>query len=202
MSFIACDWTKYFTDRQPEVIFDVGSYDGADSIMFKRQWPMSSVFSFEAEIGNYNRFHDQCAINGVTYMHFVVSDVDGVMPFRASVGKYPYSGSIIEPDPEVFRRYPLMQFGPPVEVKSVTINTFCQVAGVKRIDILHMDVQGAEARVVSGFGGIRPYLVFAEMCAFEEYKSGMTPQKFKGIMAGLGYTIAEDLESDVLFKLG
>ena len=46
-SLFNLDWLKFLIES-PKTIFDVGCYDGGDSIRFKQEFPISEVYSFEA----------------------------------------------------------------------------------------------------------------------------------------------------------
>ena len=70
---------------------------------------------------------------------------------------------------------------------------------IKKIDYMHIDVQGAEYKVVVGLGDLRPTYIFAETCEFETYDTGVTLSDFDELMKEKGYKIIQRHDYDTLY---
>jgi FkbM family methyltransferase len=137
--------------RPGMVAFDVGANYGLYSLLFAKSVGEGSVFAFEPEPWNFERLTRNIALN----------DASAVTPIRAAV---------FRTDGEVqLNVYPREQHGwhtlgrPAMEldgkpcrpeatvgVPAVTLDTFCGEHGIARIDLLKIDVEGAELDVLRG----------------------------------------------------
>ncbi|GEM_PF-1679567 len=74
------------------------------------------------------------------------------------VTKYPGCSSLYPPSEEYIKRFSgnseLIELKSTVDLSTTTLEKFCQAEDVKEIDFLHLDVQGAEMKVLEGAGGI------------------------------------------------
>jgi FkbM family methyltransferase len=199
MAFEDVRWDDYFRSS-PSVILDVGAWNAHDAIAFKRKYPPASVYAFEAGIDNYNKCRIACRRAGVLLINAAVCDRDGEVSFVETAENHSSSGSLLKPTELCKQRYPFIIFKDPEMVNAVRVDSFCSLNKIAAVDLLHMDVQGSEKRVIEGIGPIRPYLIFAETCAFDEYESGTTKAEFDKMLNGLGYEIAAEHPHDTLYR--
>jgi FkbM family methyltransferase len=89
----------------------------------------------------------------------------------------------------------------PETVNALTISDYCYEKGIKRVDLIHMDVQGAEHLVIKGLGQYRPEVVFMETCEYAFYKGAGSFEELREYMECLGYILVERLDMDSLFIL-
>src|SRR5215831_5120743 len=68
----------------PKVIFDVGSYDGGDSIRFKHRFPDARVIAFEADPERYAVVSANVAPFGIACVNAAVCDRDEPVPWYSS----------------------------------------------------------------------------------------------------------------------
>lgn len=85
--------------------------------------------------------------------------------------------------------------GVPVErvvVPLTTLDAFCARRGIDRIDVVKMDVQGAEVAVFHGMRRTvercRPQWMFLEFAPADLRGAGTSPEEFWGVLQGYGYT--------------
>jgi len=93
------------------------------------------------------------------------------------------SGSILEPS-ELTVKDAQTEFTPE-RVKCMTIESFCELNGIDRIDCIHIDAQGAELRILSKLGKFRPDCVFAEVCNAEAYKGAFEVSELDSYMESI-----------------
>lgn len=192
------EWlSQHFPTQPPRVIFDVGAYDAHDAAWFHRMTG-ALVVAFEASRRN---FFERCLYQcrDLRLIHAAVSDENGLATFHDSAGDYQGSGSLLPPVPDLPMSYPGMQFLEPYAVPTVRLDTFVERTQLVP-DLLHIDAQGAEMKVLRGLGeAVRPKLIFLETSACGEYQG--TPSKADLIVftLNLGYRLQAELPSDALF---
>jgi len=143
---------------QPEVIVDCGACDGLDSIIYARMFPKSTVYAIEARSDNF----DEIVVNmrlfncqNIVPVKACLSDKEGVSDFYHSYGESENkkdwetgnkSSSILKPTGHL-TAHRWCQFQP------FTIPTYrFDKLNITHVDFLHLDVQGAELKVLEGFG--------------------------------------------------
>ena len=140
---------------QPLVLADVGVRWG-----FEPRWtalaPAARLIGFDADA-------DECAalrrrhagLPRVEFAPVALSDRAGTQTLH--VTREPAASSLLEPDPDVLRRRRGMRAMRPagtVEVETETLDAWARRSGVDRIDVLKLDVQGAELAVLRGAGAL------------------------------------------------
>jgi FkbM family methyltransferase len=156
---------KIFKTDEALTIFDVGSCEGEDAIRYAHMFPNALVYAFEPLPQNLLRMEKQVALFNLADRIFVqpvaISDAVGESQFYVSSGTPPElanstewdygnkSSSLLEPD-EVLTYYPWLLFNQTIVVKTNTIKRFCSAHNIRTIDLMHIDVQGAELNVLTG----------------------------------------------------
>ena len=190
----------------PKVIFDVGAYDGGDSIRFKYRFPDARVVAFEADPERHRIVAENVAPFGIASVNAAVCDRDAPVPwYRSHDGRFNDAaagsqGSLYRHSPAYARRFDFVrQSATPISVEGVRIDTFCDRAGIGEIDVAHMDVEGAEHDVVAGFGRILPKLVYAETAPFDAWIGARQPRELHLKLLSMGYLLAAELINDRLY---
>jgi len=117
----------------PRVIFDLGANVGFASLFFSRRYPEARIFAVEADPLTYVRLvRNLACLPHVTTLHRAVAGSDGPMRFYPSVESI---GSSLKAT---------HGSGTAIEVPGVSIDSLMREAGVDRIDLLKMDIEGAE----------------------------------------------------------
>ena len=176
MSAFNFEWVEQYLHRDPALIIDAGCYDCADTIAFKLRWPGARVMAFEACPENYchtlNRLAAMEDRPQIELFHAALCDRDGEIGFFSNAdakmpGGFGQSGSVLTPTPAIDNKWRggmgHITFKPERLVPASRLDTFCAAHHLTEIDLLHMDVQGAESRVLDGLGSLRPALIFLEI---------------------------------------
>jgi FkbM family methyltransferase len=134
---------SYLDVSDINVVFEIGSLDGNDSIFFKEQFPNADVYAIEGLTENYEKYMK--GLTTITPINVVVADYDGNINYHKKeingihgirnrgdeYGKTVLEGVICK-----------------------RMDTLCGELGVTAIDMVKIDVEGATQEILTGFGNI------------------------------------------------
>ncbi len=177
------------------MIFDVGANVGQSIAHFRETWPTSRIHSFEPNPSTYQRLQSTWGrCDGVTIQQLALSDHAGAVSFHAT--RVPEVASLLPPTKRLQQISTEHKYDfELVTVQADMLDSYCQDHDVRVIDILKIDVQGAELGVLKGAhsllkqGAIR--FIYLET-TFAECYDGQTD--FADLLsfmksAGDGYTL-------------
>jgi len=131
-----------YTPRAGDVVFDIGAGIGAETLLFSRLVGGSGrVVCVEAHPRTYKRLVDLCNVNGlgnVTPLQVAVSDSDGAVVI-SDLERH-LQNTVLKPE------------GGGIEVPARRIDTIAAELGITRIDLLKMNIEGAERLAIRGVG--------------------------------------------------
>ena len=129
---------EYQPGDDPEVIFDVGANVGFATLFFSRCHPTAHIVAVEADPRTYPRLlHNVRELPNVTTVHRAVAGHDGSATF------YPSSSSIGSSLTRIDGNVPA------VVVPASRLDTLMNELGIGRIDLLKIDIEGAEFDVLA-----------------------------------------------------
>lgn len=211
MTAFKFSWVEEYLQRAPTVIIDAGCYDAGDTIAFKEMWPEARVIGFEACPDNYNRIvRTGAATSGdVEVYHVAVCDHGNGVLFNSNsdtnqTGHFGQTGSILPFAQKLIDTWPSITVRPPRKVGSVRLDAFCQARGIEDIDLLHMDVQGAEYFALLGLGEMRPKMIYLEIDETAEtgrYVGAIPENDIRDWFNQAGYNRVWDSKADALYVL-
>jgi FkbM family methyltransferase len=184
------------------IVFDIGAADLNDTRRIKANLTSAAFYAFECA-STWEAHNKQVAVeHGINYYHVAMSDTIGTLTFYPSAvldgQEWPWSGSVCEPGPNLLNER--WKWSNSYTVPSTTLAAFCTEHRVSP-DFIHIDVQGAEYKVFSAIGNLRPNIIWAEISEFHMYKTGTTYNKFRSLMESLGYTERFKDSCDALYVL-
>jgi len=195
----------------PKVIFDFGCHDGGDSIRFKREFPNCNVYAFEPDPDCFAQCKDLLARYNVVLNQNAIGDQVGTREFYPSKdnkydnGTRSAQGSFYKHSKWYREFFTFVnQSQQPIVVNMTTLQKFCGDNNITDIDLLQIDVEGAEHEVISGMGTLRPKLLFLET----GYSGGDNAVGFDGgtynptlftFLESLDYVLLGDYISDRLY---
>jgi FkbM family methyltransferase len=193
-------WLRKYLTSKPNIIFDIGAYDAADSIRIKKKIPKADIYAFEASPRNYK---EKVAVNAekfkIRHYNLALSDKNEIIDFYDSYGVSDGSGSILSPTDMMSLHHPGLYFNKPIEVRSITIDDFCKQDSIHIIDLIHMDVQGAEHLVLSGMNRVQARMIFLEVCAGDIYRGAYSREQLNILLTNRGYVLVKRLLYDDLY---
>lgn len=185
-------------------VFDVGAHVGKFTLLFMRcVGQEGQVHAFEASQSTFTKltkaFQSESNPNFILN-HKAVADKEGCLKIHVYDEKHSSWNSIAN--------RPLSKYGINVqpshieEVESVTIDGYCQRHNISKIDLLKIDVEGAEYQVLLG---ARHMLESQRIgcCVFEfgatTFDMGNDPNKIEAYVEHMGYEIRNVVKGEPIF---
>lgn len=153
-------YRKLLRAFKPEVVFDIGSCDGSESIKSAQILPESRVVAFEANPINFNQILNNSDIKkyNVSVYNLAIQNNDGEVSFNiidSDVVKNRGSSSLLN-KPNFPSR--------PVKVKGSRLDSFVERHFSESKSLaLWIDVEGAGYQVLQGFDSIREQIIFFQI---------------------------------------
>lgn len=185
----------------PAVIVELGAFDGGDAWRFHRKFPKARMVTVEADPVRIGIVRDTLADTDVEVFNFAACDNDGPIDWYAAEieGATNAQGSIFQHTEAYRERFPFVQQQDAIQVPGKRFDTFCAEAGIDRIDLLHMDIEGAEIMVLRTLGAVRPKLIYLEWRegSFVGHEGGDSTAQ---LLEKMGYDLVADLGDDRLYR--
>jgi len=204
---------RIFPRGQAIVIFDIGACEAEDSIRYARAFPNAMVYAFEPLPANQSLAAENLRTfeaRNVELVPLALSDRTGRASFHISSGRPPdlFSGedwnygnksSSLLPPAGCSPMYGWLTFEETVEVDCETLESFCTRRALRRVDFIHMDVQGAEALVVEGAGELLRDVtaIWLEVAERELYRGQKLRWEIERMMLRRGFILAKRLQHGV-----
>ena len=140
---------RIFDTRAKLTIVDVGVHLGHSSQEYLDTFPNCSVFGFEPEDGNFEKAAAYLASYGDRMKLLKVGLSDSIGQSILQVNSHDGTHSLLEIGQQRYwEGYAETVRRNPIDV--VTLDHFCEIHNIQTVDILKMDIQGAELRALKG----------------------------------------------------
>jgi len=207
-SEIAKQLKRFFAQDDNLVILDIGACEALDAIRYSNMFPNARVFAFEplpanitkikANLKKYDKANIvviQEAMNNTqgTATFFVSSGHPDNLPKSDSWDYGNKSSSLLAPH-ETKEAHPWLKFEEEIEVPTNTLENICKQFQIESIDLIHMDVQGAELMVLEGAKELLDQikLIWLEVEAVELYKGQPIKSDVETFMHAHGFKLLKD----------
>lgn len=198
-----------FGTEYPLIIFDIGACEGEDSIRYSKKYPNTTIYSFEPVPENFKKLQvniEKYECKNVIPFRQALSDSNGHTSFHVSEGvpegkqnskDWTYgnkSSSILPPSDEMGQYYSWLSFNKKIEVETKRLDSFCKENNIPRIDIIHMDVQGAELMVLKGAGKMikKVKMIWMEVEKVELYQNQPLKNEVENYMKKKKFSLIKD----------
>ena len=170
--------------RPGDVVLDIGANIGYFTLIFaKGVGPAGRVFAFEPEPGNFALLEENVAANGyrnVALARLAVSDRAGRARLYLDAGN---AGDC--------RVYDSHDHRPSVDVETVRLDD--HLVRLDRVDLIKMDIQGAEPAALRGMRGLlernRKVKLVLEFWPYGLQLFGADPREFLGTLCEAGFAL-------------
>lgn len=204
------EWLKHLGN--PKVIVEFGSYDGGDGAFYKQMFPDARVISIEASPSRSAAIASYAGKLGIEFYECAISNYTGEIDFYEVYDpnvldcpdKTGSSGSINKRTDLYKSTFSHLVEKKPVQIISMRFDDFCEaVLDTSEVDFVHIDVEGAEHKVLEGMGELRPKVMWLERYLGKEYygPDAYSVGDIEKICESMGYSIVESTPSDILVKL-
>ena len=186
----------------PQVIVDLGSFDGGDAYRMHHAFPAARVITVEADPDRIDIVRASLDGSGVEIHNFAACDQNGPVEWYTATinGETNAQGSLFQHSDEYQKRFEFVkQADAPIRVDGKRFDTFCADADVTDIDLLHMDIEGAELSVLRSIGDARPTLIYLEWRE-NSFRDHDGTDSAATLLRDLGYTLLADLGDDRLYR--
>lgn len=192
------------------VVLDLGAHDGSDSEELALLFPGGHVWAFEAQSDLYGKLRRRLEnYPNATAIHAAVNDTNGVVTFHQSSGGSFGSGSILVPTGHL-DSHPTVVFQSRDRelVPALSLKSFLSEAEVPKVDLIWMDLQGAELLALRGLGNFlaNVSVIYTEVSSIPLYKGASTYAQLQSFLSGFGFKVQREFiphgwtgEGNVLF---
>lgn len=192
-------------------VFDVGAHVGQTAARFVAAFPRAHVYSFEPDPHSFAQLRTLTdTARRIDAVNAAVGDTDGEATLF--VNKFDQTNSLLKVAPDA-HQYLLDKAGltlqSEVKVPVLTLDRFCADRGIDRIDVLKLDAQGYELRVLDGARGLLDRaavpLIYLEVCFVRFYRDQPLFPDLYQYLFNRGYRLVWLYESNFhthLYSLG
>ena len=182
---------ELITVKEP-TIFDLGAYVGDVAKEYRRQFPLAKIYCFEPFPQSFQSLSQNLEGMPNTFcFQSAVSDNKGTALLNTNLNSA--TNSLLKTDERgtSFWGEGLLDTMSQIEVRTTTIDTFCLEEKISHIDILKMDVQGAEFSVLMGAKNMlanqRISLIYTEMIICPTYAGQHKLYEYLSFLDSFGY---------------
>lgn len=172
------------------VIVDCGAHFGFDSIEFSKI-PNSKIYAFEPVEDVFERLLNNVGlIPNITPFKIALSDYDGEGMMYISSGESDGSSSLLKPK-EHLKDHPGVLFNTQQKVECQTLHTWANDNNIFKIDMLWLDMQGAEQKMLIASHTIldKVKIIHTEVNLHETYEGIESYKSFKAFLEQKGFKI-------------
>jgi FkbM family methyltransferase len=192
----AFEFQKILIEQAAPTIFDVGAHVGTMTHKYIQQFPLASVYCFEPFPESFHKLVETTkSFPNVRPYEIALSSSRGRALLNANL--FPPTNSLLETDARGSSYWGkgLIDTTSQIEVETTTIDSFCEEAGIVSIDILKLDVQGAEFAVLQGAAAMlaqeRVSLVYTEVITAPTYREQHKLHEYLALLDSFGFELLD-----------
>jgi FkbM family methyltransferase len=183
---------RLLKNNQVKTVFEVGAFDGRDTLRYAGLFPDAHIFAFEPFPASFQQLSEKTQHEQrISTVNVALSNVVGTAEFN--IAEWPDASSLLRPNltGSIFDDY--MQSKTKIEVQTETIDHYCQQHGIDTIDLLKMDAQGAEYSILEGAEEMiqqgKIGLIYAEVNFMELYQGAKPYDAIAGYLRERGFML-------------
>lgn len=202
------DFNRYIDNKNKDyVIFDIGSRDCIQSIEFYNTYPNAKIYAFECNPNTLNicKKNIENYKDRITLIEGAVCDYDGDITFYPINQKETLT-SWADGNPgasSLFKstgKYPIEKYVQyEIKIKCHRLDTIMKLHNIPKVDIIWIDLQGAELLALKGLGNYIKDVKYmhAEVSHAEMYSGQVMFKEFHNFMTNNNFTLKNNLSMNV-----
>lgn len=184
-----------FKDSNGElIIFDIGAYIGHVSVEYGNIFPKSTIYSFEPFPDSFAQLIQHTSLyKNIIPINLGIGEYEGISKFQSNA--YAPTNSILTTDKkgqDIWGKG-LLDTIQTIDINITSIDDFVSSKNIDKIDILKMDVQGAEFMVLQGAkktlekGVIK--MIYTEIITLPTYEGQLQFDETIKLIRGSGFEL-------------
>lgn len=208
------DVQRKLIEKNEPVIFDIGAHTGGVAKIYRAQFPLASIHAFEPFPQSFDILSKSVRDDPRIFCHNVaVWEKKGTRILNSNISSATNSLLASDESGPSFWGSGLLDTTSQIEVTTTSVDIFCRDAGIPHIDVLKMDVQGAEYSVLIGAQDMllnqRISFIYSEMILCPTYTGQHKLHEYLSFLDSFGYEFLDFfnqvrsdnqlIQADVLF---
>ena len=178
------------------IIFDVGASVGGVSAKYRQLFPSATIHAFEPFPASLEVLRKRfLGDSAVTIADFAVYDAVGTIGLN--INENSATNSLLETDSRAVSNWGDvgLRFKSAVQVSTTTLDAYCSSHSIEKIDLLKLDIQGAELKALRGAYRLlnvqRVGAIYMEMIFAATYVGQPNFHEYLKYLADLGYVMLD-----------
>jgi len=162
---------KNVINKKDPICFDIGAHIGESVVYFNKLFNNPLIYSFEPSPNSFEILKKNNYKNNLCF-NYAISNMTGNTVFYEN--EISHTNSLVKINPlSVDSIKKQKTVNSKINVKAIKLDDFIIEQKIKKIDVLKIDVQGAEALVLEGGDNALKLskIVIVEICFFDYYKN-------------------------------
>lgn len=179
------------TSNTPSIL-DIGAHEGAVARIYRKKFLNAKIHCFEPYPDSFKILSDNTLNDVNTVCHQIaISNSRGTSTLNSNADSS--TNSLLNTDSAgaAFWGKGLLETKTELEVKTSTIDIFCEEQGISHIDILKIDTQGAEYAVFQGAQGMLAAqnidIIYTELIMCPTYQGQHKLHEYLSLLDSFGY---------------
>ena len=175
---------RLLSNKTTPLIFDVGAHHGESAIGYREKFPEALIYSFEPTPDSFAILvSDTAQDKRVRTWQLAFSDKPGKITF--------YCNRVCKTNSMLVGCCASTQLNSVIELEATTLDLFCEKQQISQIDILKIDAQGADLKVLQGAQKMLEQraidVVFTEATIQPSYEKQASLDEICAYMRSCGY---------------